>query len=179
VKGQKNRFEALRWMITVVCILIGICGCDLIDLEREWIQIHFDLEVYAYSSYTGTSVPGAYVYLRAQKCSYEDHSRIPGTDIFVDRQTYKGGTIPWEFDYELLYDNEENKYMEFVVVDVYARFLSLSGSKEDSVAGWLKIYPSGGGWPAASLKFNEGHGSIPLERKIIVRVPLKVRSILD
>lgn len=180
VKSQKNRFEALVWIIILACILLGICGCDLVSLfgdadKRELRPIHFDLAVYVYSSYTGTPIPGAHVYLKAQKYRYEDNSRVPGTDFFVDRQIYADGMGEWELDYKLLYDNEERRFMEYVVVNIYASHESLAS--RDSVAGYLKIYPAGGGW--SPLNFTERRGSTMINRKILVRAPLKMPSIFD
>ena len=74
--------------------------------------------------------------------------------------------------------------MEYVVVNIYTNYSSLSGHIAVSEAGCLKIYPGGGGWLSigdgpSALKFKERPGSTEYSRKITVRVPLKMKSILD
>ena len=179
MKNQKSRFEILVLATALTGVLAGVHGCDLFEeLEgREWRNIHFDIKAHVYSSLSRNPIYGASVYLKAQKYRSESRSSIPGTDLFVERQTYTGGIGEWEFDYKLLYDREERRYMEYVIVSVYVVYTSLSGHSAAAKSGYVRIYPHGGGW--SKLKFSEPEGSTEYNRKIVVELPLPVPSLID
>ena len=179
MKIGKSKFTALLWMVAILCILIGICGCDLEglfdDMENsELRKFHFEINTLVYSEYKRTAASHVSLQLSAQKKYYESGEEVPKTYLFASRDV-NSDLVKWEFDYDMLYDKEERKYTEFVVVTIYARYLNSSGTIIGlSNAGYLKIYPSGGGWSA--LKFSELSGSTTFDRKYMVRFPLDLYS---
>ena len=173
MKIRKRKFTALLWMTAILCVLIGVCGCDLEfeDMEtQEWRKFHFEINILAYQEHSGAAANHATLQLDARKRYHESGDEVPKAYLSTSRDVY-GDPVKWEFDYEMLYDKEESKYTEFVVVTIYARYFNPSGTIVGlSNAGYLKIYPSGGGWSA--LKFSELSGSTTFDRKFMVRLPL-------
>ena len=181
MKIRKSKFAALLWTVAILCVLIGVCGCDweglFEDMEnREQRTILFDLNAFVYSEYTGTVLPGATVRFYGRKKYIDSKEEVSGSHISADRQV-GSDPVKWEFDYEVLYDKEQKKYMEYVAVDIYVKYSGLSGPALDVISGYLYIYPSGGGW--SSLKFSELSDSTMLNRKIMVRLPLYVHIPFD
>jgi hypothetical protein len=179
MKIRKSKFVALLWIVAILCISIGVCGCDLEGLfedmeNQEWRKFHFELNTLVYSEYSGAVASHVLLKFSAHKKYSESGDKVPETYIFASRDVYSD-PVKWEFDYEILYDKEKKKYMEFVVITIYAHYIDPSGELVGlSNAGYLKIYPSGGGWSA--LKFSELSGSTMFDRKYMVRFPLDLYS---
>ena len=179
MKIRKSKSIALLWIVAILCVLIGVCGCDWEGLfedieDREWRKFHFEINVLVYSDLTGDVVRDTKVNFHALKRYHESEEDVPGTYKMVEREVYRG-PVKWKFDYEILYDKEKKKYMEFVLVRIFAHYISPSGGVSGlSGRQDLRVYPSGGGW--SSLKFSELSGSTMFDRKYMVRVPLRLRD---
>ena len=119
-----TRLRILVWMIIAVGLMLEVSGCDYMDilgfagLERH--RYRYRLWVHVHSSLNNRPIHEAKVYLRACIFSRETSSKIRDTDLIKDEVTDKEGrTNPWEFEYDLLYDCEEKRYLEYVWVHMF------------------------------------------------------------
>jgi len=117
----------------LLAFMLGLSGCDIIDLaeDRERRQFDFTAVVQVVLGDPPSSpVPDASIQFRAHKLDNK-RKKIPGTDLFASKKTDKNGKCEWIFGYRLLYDKGDEKYLESVLLDVYANAGGLHGTSRD------------------------------------------------
>ncbi len=189
MENRRGKLGILIWMVTVAGMLFGMSGCDLIDilefagLERRW-NI-YNIGVHVNSSLNNKPVPGAKVYLRANVYSRKTKSKISDTDLLKDEITDElGRTKPWKLEYELLYDKEEKKYLEYVRVDIFAIQSDPApggagvGVVRALKSGYITMYPDHGVYGSIKVSSRVSYrvSSSKDETMITAWLPLKAHS---